>query len=116
MARICLIDAHPDRADHLCHALADAYEEAAREAGHEVTTAPGVSAVITALSLAGLPTDRFLFAGFLPNQSKARKDALRELAGLQATLVFYESPKRIDKFLRDAVGELGGERKAAICS
>ncbi|KGM48184.1 16S rRNA (cytidine(1402)-2'-O)-methyltransferase [Pseudooceanicola atlanticus] len=88
---------------------------AAREAGYEVTTAPGVSAVITALSLAGLPTDRFLFAGFLPNQSKARKDALRELAGLQATLVFYESPKRIDKFLRDAVGELGGERKAAIC-
>ena len=74
---------------------------AAREAGHAVTTAPGVSAVVTALSLAGLPTDRFLFAGFLPNQSGARKSALRELAEVTATLVFYESPKRLAAMLAD---------------
>lgn len=88
---------------------------AAREAGHAVTTAPGVSAVVTALSLAGLPTDRFLFAGFLPNQSGARKSALRELAEVTATLVFYESPKRLAAMLADAATELGGERPAVVC-
>lgn len=87
----------------------------AREAGYNVTTAPGASAVITALSLAGLPTDRFLFAGFLPNQSKARRDALRELGAVQATLVFYESPKRLAKMLSDAARELGEDRLAAVC-
>lgn len=88
---------------------------AARSAGHAVTTAPGVSAVITALSLAGLPTDRFLFGGFLPNQTKARRDALAELGTVQATLVFYESPRRLDKFLRDAADVLGPDRPAAVC-
>ena len=88
---------------------------AAREAGHAVTAAPGASAVITALSLAGLATDRFLFAGFLPNQSKARKDALAELGEVQATLVFYESPKRLDRFLADAAAVLGDAREAAVC-
>lgn len=88
---------------------------AAREAGHGVTTAPGVSAVITALSLAGMATDRFLFGGFLPNQTKARRDALAELGAVPATLVFYESPKRLDKFLRDAAEVLGAEREAAVC-
>jgi 16S rRNA (cytidine1402-2'-O)-methyltransferase len=80
-----------------------------------VTTAPGVSAVITALSLAGMATDRFLFGGFLPNQTKARRDALAELGAVPATLVFYESPKRLDKFLRDAAEVLGAEREAALC-
>lgn len=88
---------------------------AARDAGHPVTTAPGVSAVVTALSLSGLATDRFLFAGFLPNQTKARRDALAELGEVRATLVFYESPKRLDKFLRDAAEVLGPDREAAVC-
>ncbi|WP_136637005.1 16S rRNA (cytidine(1402)-2'-O)-methyltransferase [Pseudooceanicola onchidii] len=88
---------------------------AAREAGHGVTAAPGASAVITALSLAGLPTDRFLFGGFLPNQTKARRDALAELGTVPATLVFYESPKRLGKFLTDAAEVLGAGREAAVC-
>lgn len=88
---------------------------AARDAGHGVTAAPGASAVITALSLAGLATDRFLFAGFLPNQTKARRDALAELGAVQATLVLYESPKRLDKLLRDAAEVLGPDREAAVC-
>ena len=88
---------------------------AAREAGHGVTTAPGVSAVITALSLSGMATDRFLFAGFLPNQTKARRDALTELGAVQATLVLYESPKRLDRMLADAAAVLGADREAAVC-
>ena len=88
---------------------------AARDEGYGVTTAPGASAVITALSLAGLATDRFLFGGFLPNQSKARRDGLAELGAVQATLVLYESPKRLDKLLRDAAEVLGSDREAAVC-
>src|ERR671917_1876179 len=68
---------------------------AARAAGHAVYTVPGPSAVIAALTLAGLPTDRFLFAGFLPAKAKARADAIAELAAVQATLVFYESGPRL---------------------
>ncbi|MCH8615007.1 16S rRNA (cytidine(1402)-2'-O)-methyltransferase [Sphingomonas sp. SM33] len=81
---------------------------AAREAGHAVHTVPGPSAVIAALTLAGLPTDRFLFAGFLPPKAKARADAVEELSGLRATLVFYESgPRLADSLeaLRDGLGE-----------
>ena len=81
---------------------------AARDEGFDVTSAPGPSAVITALTLAGLPTDRFLFAGFLPNAKSQRKSALTELAGVPATLVFYESPKRVAAMLRDAAEVLGG--------
>lgn len=88
---------------------------AAREAGYPVTAAPGVSAVVTALSLAGLPTDRFMFAGFLPNATKARRDALGECAAVPATLAFYESPKRLDKMLTDAAATLGADRMAAVC-
>ena len=84
-------------------------------AGHGVTSAPGPSAVITALTLAGLPTDRFLFAGFAPNAGSARRTFFRDLAGIPATLVIYESPKRIHKSLADMVLELGGDRQAAIC-
>jgi len=87
---------------------------AAREAGYPVTAAPGVSAVITALSLAGLPTDRFLFAGFLPNATKARRDQLTELGAVPATLVFYESPKRLDKMLGDAAQVLGDDRVGVV--
>ncbi|MCA0919428.1 16S rRNA (cytidine(1402)-2'-O)-methyltransferase [Pseudooceanicola nanhaiensis] len=88
---------------------------AARAEGWAVTSAPGASAVITALTLAGLPTDRFLFAGFLPNASGQRKSAMAELAGVPATLAFYESPKRIAAMLRDAAEVLGPDRQAAVC-
>ncbi|MCR8550775.1 16S rRNA (cytidine(1402)-2'-O)-methyltransferase [Salipiger sp. P9] len=88
---------------------------AAREAGHPVTTAPGASAVIAALTIAGLPTDRFLFAGFLPSTSAARRKALEELRTVPATLAFYESPKRLGAMLADAVAVMGAERPAAMC-
>ncbi len=87
----------------------------ARAAGHRVTTAPGPSAVIAALTVGALPTDRFLFAGFLPNATGQRKSALAELAAVPATLAFYESPKRLAAMLRDAAAVLGEDRKAAIC-
>ena len=84
-------------------------------AGHPVTSAPGPSAVITALTLAGLPTDRFLFAGFAPSASGARRTFFRELADVPATLVFFESPNRVHRSLKDMTLELGPGRKAAIC-
>jgi 16S rRNA (cytidine1402-2'-O)-methyltransferase len=67
----------------------------ARERGIAVTSIPGASAAIVALTLAGMPSDRFLFAGFLPNKAKARGDVLAELAGVQATLVLYETAPRL---------------------
>jgi 16S rRNA (cytidine1402-2'-O)-methyltransferase len=85
----------------------------ARSAGHAVHTVPGPSAVIAALTLAGLPTDRFLFAGFLPAKAKARADAIAELAGVRATLVFYESGPRLAEALA-ALAEALGARDAAV--
>ncbi len=84
-------------------------------AGYPVTSAPGPSAVIAALTVAGLPTDRFLFTGFPPSTSAARRGVFRDLAGIPATLVLYESPKRIAASLKDMAAELGNERQAAIC-
>ncbi|SPF77619.1 16S rRNA (cytidine(1402)-2'-O)-methyltransferase [Pseudoprimorskyibacter insulae] len=83
--------------------------------GHLVTSAPGPSAVATALTIAGLPTDRFLFAGFLPNTQSARRKALAELGQTKATLVFYESPKRLAAMLADAAESIGPDRNAAVC-
>ena len=88
---------------------------AARDAGHAVIAAPGPSAVVTALTVGGLPTDRFFFAGFLPNASGQRKTALRRYAEIPGTLVFYESPKRIAAMLRDAAEVLGPDRNGAVC-
>ncbi|WP_146010288.1 16S rRNA (cytidine(1402)-2'-O)-methyltransferase [Acidimangrovimonas sediminis] len=88
---------------------------AAIEAGHPVLAAPGPSAVLAALSVSGLPTDRFLFAGFPPATGAARIRWLSELATVPATLVLYESPKRIQKLLSDSSETLGGARKAAVC-
>ncbi|MET0365110.1 MAG: 16S rRNA (cytidine(1402)-2'-O)-methyltransferase [Sphingobium sp.] len=85
----------------------------ARAAGRAVTTAPGPCAMIAALTLSGLPTDRFLFLGFLPNKEKARADALAEVAGLRATLVTYESGPRTAKTLA-AMAEVLGNREAAV--
>lgn len=79
------------------------------------TCAPGPSAVLTALVLAGLPTDAFHFAGFLPNSSSARRRALEGLVEIRATLAFYESPKRIGATLKDAADVLGTTRKAVVC-
>ncbi|APX15539.1 16S rRNA (cytidine(1402)-2'-O)-methyltransferase [Phaeobacter inhibens] len=87
---------------------------AAAEAGHLVTVAPGASAALAALTLAGLPTDAFFFAGFLPNASGARRKRLEELTAVPGTLVFYESPKRIAASLRDMAAVLG-DRPAALC-
>ena len=82
--------------------------------GLPVTAAPGASALLAALAVAGLPADRFLFAGFMPTTETARRTALAELAAVPATLVFYESPKRLNALLTDLVAVLG-EREAAIC-
>jgi 16S rRNA (cytidine1402-2'-O)-methyltransferase len=68
---------------------------------------PGPSAVITALSVAGLPTDAFLFKGFLPHKSKKRRDLLKELGEIRETLIFYESPHRIFEALKDILETLG---------
>jgi len=86
---------------------------AARAAGHAVHTVPGPSAVIAALTLAGLPTDRFLFCGFLPSKTKARTDAIAEVGAVRATLVFYESGPRLGEMLAALAGSLG-DREAAV--
>ncbi|WP_170460929.1 16S rRNA (cytidine(1402)-2'-O)-methyltransferase [Ruegeria arenilitoris] len=87
----------------------------AAKAGFSVTCAPGASAVVTALTLAGLPTDAFFFAGFLPNASGARRTRIEALRDVPGTLVFYESPKRLGACLSDLAQVLGGERQAAVC-
>jgi 16S rRNA (cytidine1402-2'-O)-methyltransferase len=86
---------------------------AARAAGIAVSTAPGPSAAIAALSISGLPTDRFLFAGFLPSKAKARGDILAELANVNSTLVFYESGHRLGATLA-AMADILGNRDAAV--
>jgi len=88
---------------------------AASEAGFAVTAAPGASAVTTALTLAGLPTDAFFFAGFLPNAKGARRTRLEALRDIPGTLAFYESPKRAAASLADMAEVLGAERPAALC-
>ncbi|MGL5009401.1 MAG: 16S rRNA (cytidine(1402)-2'-O)-methyltransferase, partial [Paracoccaceae bacterium] len=88
---------------------------AAIAAGVPVIAAPGASAVLCALMVAGLPTDRFLFAGFPPTTEKARVGFLAELAPLQATVVVYESPKRIHRLLASALETHGADRNAVLC-
>lgn len=85
----------------------------ARAAGRLVTTIPGPCAAVAALTLAGLPTDRFLFAGFLPSKAKARADTIAELDAVRATLVFYESGPRLGKSLQ-ALADGLGDREAAV--
>ncbi|APR51181.1 16S rRNA (cytidine(1402)-2'-O)-methyltransferase [Sphingomonas koreensis] len=85
----------------------------ARAAGHAVTTIPGPCAGIAALTLAGLPTDRFLFMGFLPSKQQARAETIAEVAAIRATLVFYESGPRLSAAL-SALAEGLGDREAAV--
>jgi 16S rRNA (cytidine1402-2'-O)-methyltransferase len=85
----------------------------AHAAGHLVVTIPGPCAAIAALTLAGLPTDRFLFAGFLPSKAKARGEAIAELGAIRATLVLYESGPRLGATLA-ALAEALGDREAAV--
>ncbi len=84
-------------------------------AGLPMTAAPGPCAAICALTLSGLPSDRFFFAGFAPVAQGARRTFLEELAGVQATLILYESPKRLGALLAEMATTLGPARQAVIC-
>ncbi|MDX1444052.1 MAG: 16S rRNA (cytidine(1402)-2'-O)-methyltransferase [Gammaproteobacteria bacterium] len=86
----------------------------ARAAGHAVVPIPGASAVVTALSAAGLPTDRFRFEGFLSAKANARREQLKSLSREPATLVFYESPHRVAALVEDIAAVLGQERRVVI--
>ena len=88
---------------------------AADEAGVPVTVAPGPSAVLTALALSGLATDRFCFEGFPPRRPGERARALRALAREERTLIFFESPRRVHDTLTDMAGAFGAGRRAALC-
>jgi len=91
--------------------------EAAALAGVTVTALPGPSAVITALAVAGLPTDRFSFEGFLPRKPSERRQALHALAAERRTMVFFESPNRLAASLHDMAGEaaFGPTRRVVVC-
>ncbi|MCP8938040.1 16S rRNA (cytidine(1402)-2'-O)-methyltransferase [Alsobacter sp. SYSU M60028] len=87
--------------------------EAAQAEGLRVSTVPGASAVLAALVVAGLPTDRFFFEGFLPPRAGARRERLEALRSIPGTLVFFESPRRVAEMLADAAEALG-PRPAAV--
>ena len=85
------------------------------DAGLPVQCLPGPSAVTTALAVSGLPSEKFCFEGFAPRKKAARRTWLASLADEQRTCVFFESPRRLAACLGDAVEQLGGARRAAIC-
>jgi 16S rRNA (cytidine1402-2'-O)-methyltransferase len=85
----------------------------ARAAGIPIVTIPGPCAAVAALTLAGLPTDRFLFVGFLPSKAKARTESIEEIAAIRATLIFYESGPRLAATL-SALAETLGDREAGV--
>ena len=86
----------------------------ARAAGHRVSPIPGPCALVAALSVAGLPTDRFLYVGFLPAKRSGRRASLEVLSSEVATLVFYESPHRIMESVRDIADVLGSDREIVL--
>ncbi len=88
---------------------------AALDAGIKVTSVPGPSAVLTALALSGLPSDRFIFEGFVPRTKGVRERFYRGLANEKRTVVLFEAPHRLPESLEDAVAELGPDRQGAIC-
>ncbi len=87
----------------------------ARAAGFRVIPIPGASAVLAALSIAGLPSERFLFEGFLPAKQGQRRSRLASLASLDVTLLFYEAPHRISETIADMASVFGAARVAAVC-
>jgi 16S rRNA (cytidine1402-2'-O)-methyltransferase len=87
---------------------------AVASAGYEVRVIPGPSAITAALAVAGLPTSRFCFEGFLPSRSRERRTELAQLARETRTLVFFEAPHRIAETLADLVSEFGSERRAVV--
>ena len=89
--------------------------EAAVAEGLTVTAVPGPSAVLTALALSGLPTDRFCFDGFLPRKAGERAGRIAELAGERRTMVFFEAPHRLPAMLRALAEGFGAERRIAVC-
>lgn len=89
--------------------------EQALGAGVQVVPVPGASAPLAALVASGLPSDSFLFAGFLPSKDKARRDRLGTLAEIPATLLLFESPRRLSATLKTAAQVLGHDRPAAVC-
>jgi len=88
---------------------------AALEEGHAVVPVPGPSAPVAALVVSGLPTDRFLYLGFLPRRGGQRRAALEKVADLPWTLVLFEAPHRLLDTLADVEDVLGGERSVAVC-
>lgn len=89
--------------------------QTAIEAGLAVIPIPGASAPLAALIASGLPSDAFLFAGFLPSRDKARRDRYADFASVEATLMFFESPNRLAASLKSAADVLGPDRPAAVC-
>ena len=87
---------------------------AAIAAGYPISVVPGPSAVLVALALSGLPTDRFCFEGFLPRKGEQRRRRLAELATESRTMVFFEAPHRLSEFLEDARGAFGDDSPAAV--
>jgi 16S rRNA (cytidine1402-2'-O)-methyltransferase len=87
---------------------------AAHEAGVRVAAVPGPSAVVAALSIAGLPTDRFVFEGFLPTRTNARRAALKRMAREERTIVIFEAARRLSETLDDMAAEFGADRMAAV--
>ena len=99
-------------------AISDPGEELvamAYEAGIEVTSLPGPAACITALTLSGLPTKRFVMEGFLPRDKKERAEILEELKDETRTIILYEAPHRLKKTLRDLADALGEDRRISLC-
>ncbi|MEQ4518905.1 16S rRNA (cytidine(1402)-2'-O)-methyltransferase [Pseudarthrobacter sp. B907] len=89
--------------------------EGAVAAGLTVTAVPGPSAVLTALALSGLPTDRFCFEGFLPRKAGERASRLADLEAERRTMVFFEAPHRLEPMLRALHERFGADRRAAVC-
>ena len=87
---------------------------AARARGVAIVVIPGPCAAIAALSIAGLPTDRFVFEGFLPAKNTARVARLQQLASEERTMIFYEAPHRLQDVLRDMAAQFGAERAASV--
>ncbi len=88
---------------------------AVHDAGHAITPLPGASSLLAALTVAGLPTDQFLFAGFLPPKESARRARIAELGRIPATLVLFETGPRAAASLADLADGLGEDREAALC-